>query len=179
MNIRIVSRVKTAGGPGRRCDNGIRWESGACNRCCMCRSPISAARAGHWGDPGRLDIGRGPLPKCTSQNTDDALASSFRLYGAGRMRGLSCEQTGMVLFGAVLFFFGQHRTSSGTHLACISFLHIARKSSAIHQVFPAVFRRSEENSDCAICAPELCGIALGRDHVRGCAEEWVPSARPL
>ena len=34
------------------------------------------------------------------------------------------------------------------------------KSSAIHKVFPAVFGQSAENSDCAICAPELCGGAI-------------------
>ena len=54
----------------------------------------------------------------------------------------------------------QYRIIPGTHLACIIFRHIARKPWLIQQVFPAVFRRSDENSDCAICAPELCGIAL-------------------
>ena len=54
----------------------------------------------------------------------------------------------------------QHRTIHGTHLACIIFRHIVQKSSAIHQVLPAVFDQSDENSACAICAPELCGIAL-------------------
>ena len=54
----------------------------------------------------------------------------------------------------------QHRIIRGTHLACIIFRHIARKSWPIQEVFPAIFRQSDENSDCAICAPELCGIAL-------------------
>ncbi len=40
------------------------------------------------------------------------------------------------------------------------FRHIARKSWTIQEVFPAIFRQSDENSDCAICAPELCGVAL-------------------
>ncbi|MBR3555568.1 MAG: hypothetical protein IKN89_06625, partial [Oscillospiraceae bacterium] len=48
----------------------------------------------------------------------------------------------------------------GTHPACIMFRHIARKSWPIQEVFPTIFRQSDENSDCAICAPELCGIAL-------------------
>ncbi|MBR3555516.1 MAG: hypothetical protein IKN89_06360, partial [Oscillospiraceae bacterium] len=46
------------------------------------------------------------------------------------------------------------------HLACIMFRHIARKSWPIQEVFPAIFRQSDENSDCAIYAPELCGVAL-------------------
>ena len=50
--------------------------------------------------------------------------------------------------------------NSGTHLACRIFRHIAQKSSAIHKVFPQIFGQSDENSDCAICAPELCGVAL-------------------
>ena len=33
------------------------------------------------------------------------------------------------------------------------------ESWPIQEVFPAIFRQSDENSDCAICAPELCGIA--------------------
>jgi hypothetical protein len=40
------------------------------------------------------------------------------------------------------------------------FRHIARKSWPIQEVFPAIFRQSDENSDYASCAPELCGIAL-------------------
>ena len=54
----------------------------------------------------------------------------------------------------------KYRIIPGTHLACIIFRHIARKPWQIQQVFPAVFRQSDENSDCAICAPGLCGIAL-------------------
>ncbi len=54
----------------------------------------------------------------------------------------------------------QHRIIHGTHLACILFRHIAQKSSVIRQVLPAFFGQSAEKSDCAICAPELCGIAL-------------------
>ena len=54
----------------------------------------------------------------------------------------------------------QYRTILGTHLACIMFRHIARKSWPIQEVFPAIFRQSDENSDCAIYAPELCGVAL-------------------
>ncbi|MBR3555268.1 MAG: hypothetical protein IKN89_05100, partial [Oscillospiraceae bacterium] len=46
------------------------------------------------------------------------------------------------------------------HLACIMFRHIARKSWPIQEVFPAIFRQSDENSDCAIYAPELCGVAF-------------------
>jgi hypothetical protein len=40
------------------------------------------------------------------------------------------------------------------------FRHIVRKFWPIQEVFPAIFSQSDENSDCAICAPELCGIAL-------------------
>ena len=58
---------------------------------------------------------------------------------------------------------GQHRTIPGTHLARIRFRQIGQKSSAIHKVFPAVFDQSDETSDCAICAPELYGIALASD----------------
>ena len=54
----------------------------------------------------------------------------------------------------------QYRTILGTHLACIMFRHIVRKSWPIQEVFPAIFRQSDENSDCAIYAPELCGVAL-------------------
>ena len=48
----------------------------------------------------------------------------------------------------------QHRIIHGMHLVCIMFRHIVHKSSVIHKVLPAVFDRSDENPDCAICAPE-------------------------
>ena len=54
----------------------------------------------------------------------------------------------------------QHRTIQGTHPACMISRHFARKSSGTHQGSPAVFGQPDENSDCAICAPELCVIAL-------------------
>ena len=38
------------------------------------------------------------------------------------------------------------------------------KSSVIHKVLPVFFEQSDENSDCAICAPELCGVALDSYH---------------
>ncbi|MBR3556795.1 MAG: hypothetical protein IKN89_12860, partial [Oscillospiraceae bacterium] len=51
------------------------------------------------------------------------------------------------------FGLGNTALVHGTHPACIMFRHIARKSWPIQEVFPAIFRQSDENSDCAICAP--------------------------
>ena len=54
----------------------------------------------------------------------------------------------------------QHRIIPGTYLTCRIFRHIVQKYSAIHKVLPAFFEQSDENSDGAIYAPELCGVAL-------------------
>jgi len=81
----------------------------------------------------------------------------------GRDRRQSGGSKGVELFlpaGIFRFLLRQHRTIHGTHLACIMFRQLAQKSSAIHKVLPAVFEQSDENSDCVICAPELCGVAL-------------------
>ena len=69
-------------------------------------------------------------------------------------------------FSQYVFKFGKHGVSPsciccgktvsvpGTQLVCILFRHADRESWLIQGLFPAALRRSDENSACAIYAPE-------------------------
>ena len=56
---------------------------------------------------------------------------------------------------------GQHRTIRRTHLACIIVRHMPQNPLTMRQHGLRNFVPSDENSDCAICARELCGVSLG------------------
>ena len=55
---------------------------------------------------------------------------------------------------------GQHRTIRRTHLACANICQIAQKSLGIRQDSLRIFAHFDEIFDGAICARELCGVAL-------------------
>ena len=54
----------------------------------------------------------------------------------------------------------QHRTIRRTHLACRIVRHMSQNSLTMRQHGLQNFVLSDENSDRAICARELCGVAL-------------------
>jgi hypothetical protein len=87
------------------------------------------------------------------------------VYGVEVDRAL-CKCRGLAYDMAVTIFIRQYRTIPGTYFACRMFRHIVQKYSAIHKVFPAFFEQSDENSDSAIFAPELCGVAIMFDVCR-------------
>ena len=102
----------------------------------------------------RSSVGRGACPR---QGVAIFHNVNFLAYCKISFRRERCPQRSARAIGAKL---RQHRIIPGTYLTCRIFRHIVQKYSAIHKVLPAFFEQSDENSDGAIYAPELCGVAL-------------------